>query len=52
MKCIKFCYKDYTEHLNGKDKVKYEFIKVCLAKCVDRARDYLNMEFDKINPYD
>ena len=45
MVCIKKCINDFKSSLSSTEKV-------CLAKCIDRAHDYLVLTSDKMNPYE
>lgn len=42
--CIHKCFSNYTDQLNGPERV-------CLAKCIDRAHDYMMMEKDRLNAH-
>lgn len=44
MLCIKKCIHKYDSELNNDEKT-------CLAKCIDRAHDYMFINKDKLNPY-
>ena len=44
MICIKKCVTDFNTNLTGTEKV-------CLAKCIDRAHDYLILEEKNLSPY-
>jgi len=42
--CIKKCFLDYNSELEQEEKI-------CLAKCLDRAYDYMQLEKNILNPY-
>lgn len=42
--CIDKCFANYNKEITMAEKV-------CLAKCIDRASDYLIMEKDRLNSY-